>query len=233
VQSQLLPVRPPELPGTSLRGVCRPAASVGGDYFDFVSDGRSVTALVADVSGHGVGPGLMMAMTRTALRRELTGECGLPSALEAVNHLMWDDMVATGLFITLFCIRYDSHTGVLSYVNAGHHPALLRRADGVVEPLDGDGYPVGLIPDPSYEETTVVLGGGDAVLLFTDGVVEERSATGTMFGSDRLTETVGRTDGDIIGSVLHAVEGFRRAAPQQDDITLVELRRERAGNPGG
>lgn len=228
VQRQLLPTRAPQLPGVTVQALCLPAASVGGDYFDFVGDGHVVTALVADVSGHGIGPGLMMAMTRTALRRELKDNTPLPTALTSVNTLMWDDMLATGLFITLFCIRYDSHTGVLSYVNAGHHPALLRRADGEVEPLDGDGYPLGLIPDPVFDERSVRLHEGDAVLLFTDGIVEERCAGGEMFGSTRLTETVAKAERQVMPRVLEAVDAFRGEAPQQDDITMLELRRDTA-----
>jgi sigma-B regulation protein RsbU (phosphoserine phosphatase) len=210
--------------GVSLAAACLPAEHVGGDYFDFTSSEGSVTALVADVSGHGIGPGLMMAMTRTVLRRELQQGVSLAEAMRATSSLMWDDLAATGLFITVFCVRYEPATRTLRYVNGGHHPALLRRAGGGTARLDGDGWPLGLIPDPDFEELSLVLDPGDAVLLFSDGIVEERSPTGEMFGTERLTALVGATGGPLLTSLLDAARDWRGVAPQQDDVTLLELR---------
>jgi sigma-B regulation protein RsbU (phosphoserine phosphatase) len=224
VQRQLLPAQAPHVEGVSLAAACLPAEHVGGDYFDFVPSEHSVTALVADVSGHGVGPGLMMAMTRTVLRRELQQGVSLADALRATSTLMWDDLAATGLFITVFCIRYEPATRTLRYVNGGHHPALLRRAGGTTAGLDGDGWPLGLIPDPDFEEHSLVLDAGDAVLVFSDGIVEERSPTGEMFGTDRLTQLVTGTAGPLLQPLLDAARGWRGPALQQDDVTLLELR---------
>ena len=229
VQRQLLPQQPPDLPGVTMRAACIPAARVGGDYYDMLRTGDAVTGLVADVSGHGVGPGMMMAMTRTALRRELQDGTSLAQALAATNRLLWDDLLATGLFITLFCVHYDPGTRRLTYVNAGHHPAMLRRADGRVEQLDGDGYPLGLIPDPTFDEPSVLLEDGDAVLLFTDGIVEERAPSGELFGTARLVDVVTGAGTSLRDTVLAAAEAYRDGAAQLDDVTLLELRVGGAG----
>lgn len=229
LQRQLLPQQPPELAGVTMRAACIPAERVGGDYYDMLRAGDAAIGLVADVSGHGVGPGMMMAMARTALRRELQDGTSLAQALLATNRLLWDDLLATGLFITLFCVRYDPPSRRLSYVNAGHHPAMLRRADGRVEQLDGDGFPLGLVPDPAFEEPSVVLEEGDAVLLFTDGIVEERAPSGEMFGTARLVEVVAGAGTTLRDTVLTAAESYRGGAAQQDDVTLLELRVGGAG----
>ncbi len=224
IQRQLLPPGGLRAVGVAVAAACIPAERVGGDYFDFLEVDGCVTALVADVSGHGVGPGLMMAMTRTVLRRELQDGVSLIDALQATNRLMWDDLDATGLFITLFCVRYDARRGTMSYVNGGHHPGLLRRAAGVIQRLDGDGWPLGLIRDPHFEELTVPMAAGDAVVLYTDGITEERSPSGEMFGTERLVAVVGSDGGPLVGPVLAAAAAWRAGGPQQDDVTCLELR---------
>ena len=98
IQRSLLPAIAPKLLNASLAAACLPAAHVGGDYFDFVrGDDGVVHAVVADVTGHGLGPGMIMAMTRIALRAELSGAQSLPEAIAAANRVMWDDLVATGV----------------------------------------------------------------------------------------------------------------------------------------
>ena len=223
IQRQLLPARSPLLPGATLAAVCLPAERVGGDYYDFVVTDDAVTVVVADVSGHGIGPGLMMAMTRSALRHELQSGASLSQAMAATNKMMWDDLLATGLFITVFGIHYEFATGKTRFVNGGHHPALLRRADGTVEPLDGDGYPLGLLPDATFEEPSVVVEPGDSVVLFTDGIVEERAPSGEMFGTHRLVRLLCDTAGPASDAILEALQVWRDGGPQLDDVTLVEL----------
>lgn len=226
VQRQLLPVPVADVPQLEVNAVCRAATGVSGDYFDLIRhDDGSVTALVADVAGHGMGSGLIMAMTRTAFRCEAGRRSSLAAVLQEVNAVMWDDLVATGLYVTLFCVRYDPSSGILSYVNAGHHPALLRRAGGQVRDLHGDGYPMGVVPMPDFEVRTVQLFEHDAVLLFTDGVIEESGANGVRFGAERLTSTVAEAASDILTRVLESVDAFRGTRPQTDDMTLLELRR--------
>ncbi len=227
MQRSLLPAKAPTVPNASLAAACLPATRVGGDYYDYLPgpDGV-VNALVADVTGHGVGPGLIMAMTRSVLRAELRDRRPLPAALASTNAVMWEDLAATGVFITLFAVRYDPATRELRYVNGGHHPALLRHPDGSVEELDSDAMPLGLLPDPPYEEGVVVLEPGAVVLIFSDGVVETRSPDGELFGTPRLLDLVTRlgAEGKLIPEVLDVLERFKGGGPQLDDVTLVELR---------
>ncbi len=229
VQRSLLPAAAPQMPNAALAAACLPAAHVGGDYYDFVpGDDGVVHAIVADVTGHGLGPGLIMAMTRSVLRAELRGPRSLPEAMASTNTVMWDDLVATAVFITLFAVRYDSGTRQLGYVNGGHHPALLRHPDGSVEELDSDGMPFGLLPDPPYVEGTQVLEPGAVVVIFSDGIVEARAPDGAMYGTPRLRELVSGagtgTAEDLVAVLLEDLASFRAGTAPDDDVTLVVLR---------
>ncbi|MDX6309460.1 MAG: hypothetical protein QOI06_2506 [Nocardioidaceae bacterium] len=229
MQRSLLPAHAPDMLNASLAAACLPAAQVGGDYYDFVPGDHGATyAVVADVTGHGLGPGLIMAMTRSVLRAELRGTASLPGAIAATNSVMWADLVATAAFITIFVVRYDPTTRRLSYVNGGHHPALLRHPDGSVEDLDCDGMPLGLLPDPPYEEGSRMLEPGSTVVIFSDGIVEGQSPEGVMYGTSRLREII-TTKGegpaaDLVTCVLDDLQRFQAGATQDDDVTLVVLR---------
>ncbi len=228
IQARLLPASAPPVHGARLRAACLPAEHVGGDYYDFAVCGErgAVATVVADVTGHGVGPGLIMAMTRSVLRAELATTSNLPAALTATNTTMWDDLLATGLFITVFCLSFEPSTRQVRFVNGGHHPALLRHPDGRVEELDSDGMPIGLLPDPGYEEGRAELAPGSVVLVFSDGVVETRAPGGELFGTARLVDLLAEHGGkpDVIDRLLAALAGHRAGAAQQDDVTVVELR---------
>jgi serine phosphatase RsbU (regulator of sigma subunit) len=227
IQRSLLPTSPPPLSGATLAAECRPAAQVGGDYFDFMVDAESgVNIVVADVTGHGLGPGLIMAMTRSALRAELRRRGSLSEALVATNTVMWDDLVATEAFITVFAARYEPRARCLHYVNAGHQPALLHRADGSTGELSSDGMPLGIVPAPDYHASTLQLGPGDVVLMFSDGVVEATSPGGLAYGVGRLSAVIAQYAGsapELVTQVLADLATFQNSETQRDDITLVAL----------
>ena len=191
----------------------------------------------ADVSGHGLGPGLIMAMPRSVLRAELRRSGSLVDALQATNAVMWEDLVATEAFITLFIGRYDPTTRQLHYVNAGHQPALLAHLDGTTEELDSDGMPFGILASPTFEEKTSQLTPGDLLLIFSDGVVEASSPGGTEFGSQGLrallTADVRHSAEVTVAHVLRHLADFRVDGTQDDDITLVGLHVARANDASG
>jgi serine phosphatase RsbU (regulator of sigma subunit) len=228
IQRSLLPATAPFLSNASLAAACLPAAHVGGDYFDFVPGGDGVVhVVVADVTGHGLGPGMIMAMTRITLRAELSGPQSLAGAVAATNRVMWDDLVATAAFITLYAVRFDSSTRELTYVNGGHHPALLRHLDGSVEDLDADGMPLGLLSDTPYQEVTRVLEPGDLVVMFSDGIVEASAPDATMYGTQRLRQLVANAGPGsaeaTLATLLADLKEYLAGAVQDDDVTVVVL----------
>jgi serine phosphatase RsbU (regulator of sigma subunit) len=227
IQRSLLPHGTPTVRGATVAALCVPAANVGGDYYDFYSDdaGR-VSLVIADVAGHSIGSALMMAMARTILRRELHEGSDPAAVIHSTNAALFDDLVRSSLFLTVFCVRFDPATGVLEYANGGHNPPLLRRASGDAFELDADGAAVGILREVEFERGRLHLGRGDALLLYTDGVTEALSATGEQFGEERLREIF--TDmppQELVDAVYSAARAHAGVGSSQgDDITLVALR---------
>lgn len=227
IQRTLLPESPPDLPGIELAALYVPAASLGGDYYDFVVDvsGR-LSVVIADVAGHSIGSALMMAMARSILRRELA-EGGRPATvLEATNRALFDDLVHAGLFITAYCARFDPVSGALLYANAGHNPPLLRRAaTGDVVTLDADGASLGILPAPAFEQGEAQLEPGDALLLYTDGVTEA-AGPGGQFGEERLEALFDSLPPRELVDGIYAAVRAHAGDARGDDVTLVAMRRQ-------
>ena len=228
IQRSLLPETPPRVTGALLGARCVPADDVGGDLYDLVVDrqGRLVL-LIADVAGHGIGSALMMAMARAILRREIAEGKGPAAVLAATNVALFDDLANAGLFITLFCASYDPESRELVYACGGQNPPLLCSAGGVIDELQADGMPAGILRDVEFEERGVTLAPGDVVVLFTDGVVEARAGSGDQFGDARLHAVVaagvGEAPDELIARIVRAVGDHTEGAPPKDDSTLVVL----------
>ena len=233
IQQGLLPSRAPDVKGLAVAGLCVPATNVGGDYYDFMVHPSGETyVLVADVSGHSISSALMMAMARSALRREMASGASPAAILAAINSTMFADLAAAGHFITIFCARYQPLTQRLDYANGGHNPPALRRAaDGATSELEADGAAIGIFEDYAFEQRSLRLEEGDLVVLFTDGVVEALSPAGEPFGDPRLFELVSQSaasPNELNERAYAAVREHARGAAQQDDVTLVTMQRTQA-----
>ena len=231
IQRSLLPAALPIVRGATLAALCVPAANVGGDYYDFfVDDSGRVSLVIADVAGHSIGSALMMAMARTILRRELHEGSDPAAVIASTNAALFDDLVRSALFLTVFCVRFDPATGILEYANGGHNPPLLRRVSGEVIELDADGAAVGILRDVEFERGQIELARGDALLLYTDGVTEANRADGEQFGEERLCEIfVDLPPQRLVETVYSASRAHAGVGSSQgDDITLVALRAEGA-----
>lgn len=232
IQQGLMPAGSPAIPGFDIAGMARPAQQTGGDYYDWqeMPDGRLVVAL-ADVTGHGIGPALVMAVCRAYARASAPATPDPSTLLEQVNRLNYADLASTGRFITMV-IAIVSPDGRVDLVSAGHGPTLLFRAEtGKVEWFGGSGLPLGIDEDERYgPHLSFELKSGDAILLLTDGFVEwARAGDGRMFGVDRLCATLGAqahgTARQILDGVDGAVQAFAGGAPQLDDTTAVVIKR--------
>jgi sigma-B regulation protein RsbU (phosphoserine phosphatase) len=225
IQRTLLPGAPPDLPGVALAALCEPAANVGGDYYDYLVDGSGrLSVVIADVAGHSIGSALMMAMARSILRREIAEGKRPDEVLAATNDALFDDLVRSELFFTVFCARLDPATGALEYANGGHNPPFVRRADGRREELDADGAAIGIVRDVGFEHGETALASGDTLLLYTDGAPEALSPEGEQFGEQRLQAAIGGdTPAELVDSIFADVRSHAGGARQGDDITLVAL----------
>jgi phosphoserine phosphatase RsbU/P len=230
IQESLLPAAPVIMPGLRIHGHCLPADQVGGDYFDyFRRQGDCVDVVIADVSGHSVGPALFMVETRCAIRTHAHLTENPAETLAMMNESLYDDLNQADHFITMFYMRYDSLNRQLSYANAGQCPPLLLKPGAVAcRELDAEGLVLGVMKDVSFEEKQVDLNAGDMVFLYTDGITEAENPEGELFGSQRLCETL-TTNSELepqrlIEELIKELQSFRQKKTFDDDVTLVILK---------
>ena len=234
VQQRLYPKQAPHLPGFDIAAAVVPAEEACGDYCDFVPlpDGTLGVA-VGDVSGHGLGAGLVMVGTRAFLRAGLSADRSPAEALNALETQIAGDL-AEETFITLLLGRLDPRTGRFDYAAAGYVGWHLP-ASGPPRRLDSTGPPVGAVPEiPVEPGVPVDLAPGDLLLLGTDGLEEAMSPAGECFGWDRILAVVAERQREpaeaIVQAVLAACRRFTGRDPQRDDVTAVVIR---ALEPGG
>src|SRR5436309_783862 len=192
IQQRLFPKGAPALQGFDIAGASYPAEATGGDYFDYLPMLNDRWGfIVADVTGHGVGPALLMAETRAYLRvlagrREDVGEI-----LTRANSVLAED-VGSERFVTLFLARLDPRERRLVYASAGHSPGYILDKNGSIKAkLPRTGLPLGMQPDTKYSASQEYkLATGDVVLLLTDGIEETLASDNTLFGIERTLEVV-------------------------------------------
>ena len=228
VHRNLLPRQDPLFAGLDIAGAFRAAERVGGDYYGYMamSDG-SLGVAIADVSGHGVGAALYMATAKGALQSEAREVLSPAELLFRVNEVLASDFSAADMFATLAFARFLPDGRRLVWSNAGQNPPLLLRADGSVETLAASGPAVGIVSGPRWRDVSCRFEPGDALLLYTDGVVEARDRAKRSYGAERLAATARRTAGSaasIRQAILEDVARHTDGLPPRDDVTLVVVR---------
>ncbi len=236
IQRGLLPTTRPDLPGYDIAGWSQAANQTGGDYYDWqvLPDGRVLVSL-ADVSGHGVGPALVAAVCRAYARASVTnGDSDLATILDRINSLLAQDM-PDGRFVTFVGVLIDPQTHRAQMVSAGHGPLFRCIAShGELVETGADGVPFGLLPDSEYGPANeFTLAPGDSVLLITDGLFEWTNAAGESYGLERLRENIQRLSGvpadEMISGLYDQARKFVGDLPQEDDVTIVLVRRSAEG----
>ncbi len=228
IQQRLFPAHAPQVPGFDIAGATYPAVQAGGDHYDFLPmpDG-DLGLVVSDVSGHGMGPALIMAETRAYLRIVAYNRRDAGMVLTRANQVLAEDLESGARFVTSLLVRLSPGDRKLAFANAGHTAAYVLAPNGEVrQKLPRRGPPLGLAAESIFTESEpVALASGEMVVLLTDGIEEAESPTGALFGADRFLEVVRAhreaSAGEIIGAVRAALDAFGGGAPQQDDITLI------------
>ncbi len=237
VQAQLFPRSTPRMKTIEALGVCKPAQSVSGDFYDYVRLGKNRLALsFGDVSGKGISAALVMAAVHSTLRTQLAllgpgGEDLDADAARVVAEANRQLCAGTApeKFATLFFGIYDEPSRRLHYCNAGHLPPMLCR-NGRVSRLDVTGMVVGAFSHAEYEGASIDLLAGDLLCAFTDGISEPENPYGEDFGEQRLSELIAREKDrpvqEIIRIVLEEVNHWSSGAASsvQDDQTVLLAR---------
>ena len=238
IQTSFLPECCPPVPGWELAAFWRSAREVGGDFYDFIplpvrledeGDEGRMGLVVADVADKGVPAALFMALSRTLLRTVSIDGRSPSDAIARTNDLILAD-ARSDLFVTMFYAILQPWSGDIVYVNAGHMPPLVVRADaGTAEELRVPGMALGVLPNERFGEYTSHLKRGDALILYTDGVTDALNAELESFGLDRLKELVRdhrhEPAQELAQTINGAVAAFVGDAVQFDDLTLVVARR--------
>jgi serine phosphatase RsbU (regulator of sigma subunit) len=239
IQTSFLPEKLPEVPKYDIAAWWEPAESVSGDYYDVVrlQDGR-IGLIVADVSGHGVGPSLIMASVRAmfhVLARRLSDPAEILSLL---SETMAPDLTE-GRFITFLMVALDPETHEATFANAGHGPALhFTRSTGEFASLGSTGLPLGFATDHRFENApTIRLEPGDLLLLATDGAIELKNEQNEMFGRKRLQELTSENRHlpapELRDLLRESISSFNSEQHPLDDVTLIILERKLDEPTGG
>jgi sigma-B regulation protein RsbU (phosphoserine phosphatase) len=252
IQRDFLPESLPVVPGVQLEAALHPARHVSGDFYDAFPLGPSgkLLLVVGDVCDKGTGAAMFMALFRSLIRASADPVGGgaiqmiggrrtfVRQALEEATPADMLTRVAsftnnyiarlhgrTNMFATVFLASLDPYGGELVYVNAGHEPALILAPDGRIQELRPTGPALGMLPDSKFKAVARTLEPEHSLVAFTDGIVEARSPTGEVFGSERLREVLRATGSGgapaLVAGVVEALRTFSRQAEPHDDLTML------------
>ena len=232
IQSWLVPSEPPKVAGADIAFATRPQNSVAGDYYDaFYPNPAALDRLmvvIADVAGKSVPAALLMATLQASLRTIAGENVPLVDLVARLNYYACAHSLNGLRFTTAVLSEYNPNSRRLTYVNAGHNAPILRRANGTLETLEAGGLPLGIRPATNYETASLELKPGDALIFFTDGVVEAFNGEGEEFGNARwLNAMRNLPDWDAqqtLQFLMKRVDEFVGATRQSDDITCLVFR---------
>ncbi len=232
IQMSLVPRTFPPFPkhqDFEIYAVLDPARQIGGDLYDFLLlDDDHLCIILGDVSGKGIPAALFMAVTRSFLRAFFREESDPAAVFARLNNEL-AGQGESNMFVTLFAAVVHLPSGQVRFTNGGHNPPYVLRAGGALDTLPKvGGIIVGAIPDMAYKTGSFLLGPGDTLVLFTDGVTEARNVAGDFFGEGRTEEQLLRLKGAsaerTVKAMRELVGAFAEGAEQSDDITLMAFK---------
>jgi sigma-B regulation protein RsbU (phosphoserine phosphatase) len=237
IQTWLVPSFPPEVAGAEIAFASRPQNSVAGDYYDAFfattagAEGGKLMLVIADVAGKSIPAALLMATLQASLRTIAGEGATLADLVIRLNRYACAHSLDGRRFTTAVIAEYEPAARRLSYVNAGHNAPILRRANGDMEKLDIGGVPLGIVSAAAYETSAKDLNPGDALIFFTDGVVEAFDESGAEFGNERWLGAIRSlpevTAQESLQFLMTRVDAFVGVTRQSDDITCMIFRAKR------
>ena len=234
IQRILLPSEAPAIDGFQISGINVPARQVSGDYFDYIQvDQDRLGVAIADVSGKGVPASLIMAICRSVLRAEAARNPSPADVLRKVNRQLYPD-IKEDMFISMAYLILGHQQDGVTLARAGHDaPLWYKRQSQTVMPVKSPGMVVGIDSGSVFDRLTadfaVPLERNDCLVLYTDGVTETLNSEGDEFGVDRMMQSVRASANDsaqaIVKRIIEDVREFTGSVPQNDDMTLIAIRK--------
>ncbi len=240
VQLRLLPAAPPRLRNAEIAAQFLPARSIGGDLYDFLDYGPGRIALaLGDVSGK-AAPAALYAALVSGILRSLAPQHLAPGALLAALNDQLQERKLASQYVTMLLALWDDATRTLIVANAGSvqplyvTPTSPDQTASIENALDvhtlkAEGFPLGLFPNVTYEETTLTLAPGDLVVFFSDGIVDAHDKDANLYGSDRLCTllqhhpTAATSASQAVYAILEAVSLHQAGTEHFDDETVIVL----------
>jgi sigma-B regulation protein RsbU (phosphoserine phosphatase) len=231
IQQALLPRECPAIDGLDMAARSLYCDETGGDYYDFIgNDNKQLDAVIGDVSGHGISSAILMASVRAFLRQRAHLPGNLSRMMSDVNRQLLNDVEDSGNFMTLFYLRLDPSKRCLSWIRAGHDPAIFYNPiSDRFNDMHGKGLALGISGQAVFEENERTgLIPGQIIVLATDGVWEACNKEGDMFGKAPLYRIVRQSRNavaeDILGKCFQALEEFQTGTVREDDITMMVIK---------
>jgi sigma-B regulation protein RsbU (phosphoserine phosphatase) len=234
IQRILLPAEAPAINGFQISGINVPARQVSGDYFDYIHvDDERLGVAIADVSGKGVPASLIMAICRSVLRAEAVRNPSPADVLRKVNRQLYPD-IKEDMFISMAYLILDHERNGITLARAGHDaPLLYKQESQTVTPVKSPGMVVGIDSGNVFDRLTadfaIRLERDDCLVLYTDGVTEALNTEGDEFGLERTIQSVRASASNgapaIVKQLIGDVRNFTGSHPQNDDITLIAIRK--------
>lgn len=233
IQREFLPKAAPEIPGYGISGFTRPCFAVGGDFYQYFDFGNGRYGVVlGDVAGKGLAAALLASSFHAMLSLMVDGIASPEDTVGKLN-THFCERVPANRFITLFFGVLDTDTNVLSYVNAGQNYPLVLRPGSAPQRLGPGGLPLGIVPGVVYRRGDVSMEPGSTLLIYSDGVTDLHDPTGAEFGLERLEELAPRLAAHparkMVSGIIDAADRFGDEDVDDDDLTLVVLRRATEG----
>jgi len=227
IQNKISPVVEIEFCDAKLFGKVVPAVEVGGDFIDayHLSDKRLFVA-IGDVSGHNLAAGLLMAITKGALRSELTHFQNLKNLMTSLNRIIYENSEST-MFITFACALFDFKSHEVAIANAGHLPVLNIKGGKMLEENPA-GIALGLTKSTYYEIKVQPLEKDDFWAFYTDGIVETMSPDGDEFGEQAFQKYLlenykMNSQLSLFDRLLQKIDNFSGVKPHQDDVSFLGI----------
>jgi serine phosphatase RsbU (regulator of sigma subunit) len=233
IQADILPEKPPAIPGYDISARLISARETSGDFYDFIPfQGNRWGFVIADVTDKGIGAALFMALSSTLIRSYAARYPTLPAlTMDIVNERILSDTRGS-MFVTAFYGVLEPNIGRLRFVNAGHPPGLLfsTQKGKLIDQLGPTGMALGMIEKAHWRQKAIKMLPGDILLLYTDGVSEAQNPMGQFFGDQRIVEVLRSMDGasayHIQEKVLSELDRFVGHGSRHDDIGLIVVRRK-------